>query len=185
MPKALPEHILPIRLARRGETLEGSVAIAKMPRLAALLDDPSGCARFALRFGVDEVGQSCVLGRIEATLVMLCQRCLEPMRVAVECDVALALVAEGGDAASLDTRYEPLILGEAPVSLAGFVEDELILAVPGISRHASGECEMPPGADSVDDGVSDGAGGAVVKSGDSGKENPFSVLKSLKSRKSP
>ncbi len=184
MPKALPEQILPIRLAHRGETLEGSVAIEKMPRLAALLEDRAGHVRFALRFGLDDDGQACVLGRIDATLVMQCQRCLEPMRVALECDVALALLAEAADAPVVDIRYEPLAVGDAPVSLSGLIEDELILALPGIARHASGKCEMPPGADRVGENASED-GAAAPESAEAGKENPFSILKSLKTQKSP
>lgn len=173
MPNTLPEHVLPRRLALEGKTLEGSLALEGMSRLVALLHDSAGSARFALRFGFDDEGQARVLGRIEAQPVMLCQRCLEPLRVDVICDVSLALVPEGADTTKLDPRYEPLMVGEAPQRLSDLIEDEIILALPNFARHRRGECQMPPGADAGGDGTEQ----------ESTRENPFSVLESLKSRK--
>ena len=172
MPKAPPEHVLPLRLARAGETLEGSVALARMARLATLLHDGAGEARFTLRFGYDAEGQARVLGRIDAHPVMLCQRCLEPMQVDVACDVSLALVEEGADTSTLDTGYDPLVVGESPLALADLVEDEIILALPNFTRHPPGVCRMPAGSD------------ADEETGDDAprRENPFAVLKSLKTR---
>ncbi|MDX1434454.1 MAG: YceD family protein, partial [Gammaproteobacteria bacterium] len=138
MPKALPEHVLPLELARKGELLEGSVPLEPMARLATLLHDSAGSARFALRFGYDDEGQARVLGRIEAQPVMLCQRCLEPMRIELECEVSLALVPEGTDTATLDPGYEPLVVGEAPQRLSELIEDEIILALPNFARHRQG-----------------------------------------------
>ena len=185
MPKALPEHIYPLRLARHGETLAGSVGLGQMPRLAALLYEKGGAADIALSFGRSDDGQACVCGRIDAGLALLCQRCLEPMRIDVGREVSLALVAEDTEAAALDARYEPLLVGDEPVPLAGLIEDELILALPDFSRHPDGQCEMPPGADGVEDSARGKHDGEAETSGDSGEENPFSILQSLKPRKSP
>lgn len=183
MSRALPERIYPFRLARQGETLEGSVATEQMPRLAELLHERAAIARFELRFDHDDEGQARVRGRIEASVVMLCQRCLEPMGVDLECDVHLALVSEDGEAAALDSRYEPLKVGEEPLSLSALIEDEILLALPNFSRHPRGACEIPPGADAVD-GPQPAAEGEGANGGESAAQNPFSVLKSLKSRDS-
>ncbi len=187
MSKALPEHIHPLRLAHHGESLAGSVVPEQMPRLAEMLHEGTGRVNFELHFGHDDGGQACVLGRIDARLVVLCQRCLEPMTVDVERDVRLALVR--GDAeAALDDTYDPLLVGDEPVSLSGVVEDELILAIPNFSRHPRGECEMPRAADAVDHTEESGEGHEGQNgdtAGESGEENPFSVLESLKSRKTP
>jgi uncharacterized protein len=183
MSKALPERIYPFRLARQGETLQGSVAPEQMLRLAELLHERGGSAEFELGFDHDDDGQARVLGRIQASVVMLCQRCLEPMRVELECEVRLALVREDSDTAALDSRYEPLKVGEEPVSLSVLVEDEILLALPNFSRHPSGTCRMPAGADDIV-GVQSVGDGEAAQSGESTRENPFSILKSLKSRDS-
>lgn len=176
MSKALPELIHPFRLARGGETLRGSIPTGRMPRLGELLCRPCDEARFELHFGFDDQGQARVLGRIEAGLVMRCQRCLEPMEVEVACPVSLALVHEDGEIAGLDADYEPLKVTDEGISLTALIEDELLLGLPSFALHPPGACEMPAGADAAD------ASGA--ESGGSGRENPFSILKSLKSRES-
>ena len=185
MSKALPAQIHPFRLALRGETLTGRVAPGKMPRLAEMLHAGDGHADFELRFGYDDAGQACVLGHVEAVLVVLCQRCLEPMNLHVRRPVRLALVREQGQASALDDAYEPLLVGDEALSLSGIVEDELILAMPNFSRHASGECQMPPGADVLDDHSAAHGAGHGDASGKGDDDNPFSVLKELKPGKAP
>ncbi len=184
MSKALPEQLYPLRLARHGESLAASVGVEQMPRLAEMLLEGSGRADFALRFGHDDGGQACVLGRIDAKLVVLCQRCLEPMNIEVERVVRLALVRDDAEAAQADAGYDPLLVGDRPISLSGLLEDELILAMPNFSRHPRGECQMPPGADGVGRSDENGTGHDDELAGESGEDNPFSALESLKSRKS-
>ena len=185
MSKALPEHIYPLRLARRGESLAGSVTFAQMPRLAEMLCAGANGADFSLRFGRDGGGQACMLGHIEARLAVLCERCLEPMEIAVARQVRLALVRADEEVAALDATYDPLLVGDEPISLSGLVEDELILAMPNFSRHPRSECEMPAGADAVD-AIGDSAPDNDVDSaGGSGEDNPFSILESLKPGKTP
>lgn len=188
MSKALPARIHPLRLAHHGETLAGSVLPAQMPRLAELLHEGGGRAEFELRFGHDDNGQACVLGDIDARLMVLCQRCLEAMEIHVQREIRLALVRGDDEAALLPAEYEPMVLDEQPVLLAGLLEDELILAMPDFSRHGSGECEMPSGADALsaperEEQVREGRQDDTA--GQAGKDNPFSVLESIKSRKKP
>ena len=188
MSKAPPELLYPLRLARGRESLAGGVGTEQMRRLAEMLLEGAGWADFELRFGHDDGGQACVLGRIQAKLKVLCQRCLEPMDITVERQVRLALVRDDTQAAQADAGYDPLLLGDRPISLSGLVEDELILAMPNFPRHPRGECEMPRGAVGVDHTDESGEGGEDHNgdtAGESGEENPFTVLKSLKPRKTP
>jgi len=182
MSRAPPEHIDPFRLARHRRSLAGSVDFERMPRLAEMLRDGANRADFSLRFGRDAGGQACVLGHINARLAVLCQRCLEPMEIAIEREVSLALVSESDDPEALDSSYEPLLVGDEALSLSGIVEDEIILAMPIFSRHPPLECQMPPGADAMVDGAPDDD---VNTAGESGEGNPFSVLESLKPGKTP
>ena len=185
MSKALPEQLYPLRLARHGESLAASVGTEQMPRLAEMLFEGAGRADFELRFGHDDGGQACVLGRIDAKLTVLCQRCLELMDIAVEREVRLALVRDDAEAARVDAGYDPLLVADRPISLSGLVEDELILAMPNFSRHPRGQCQMPQGADDVGPSDESGEGHNDELAGESGEDNPFSALESLKSRNTP
>jgi uncharacterized protein len=185
MPRALPEHISPLRLVRHRQSLAGSVAFERMPRLADMLCDGANRADFSLSFGRDAGGQACVLGHINAKLLVQCQRCLEAMEIGVDREVRLALVGDNDDLETLDAAYEPLLVGDEPVSLSAIIEDELILAMPNFSRHPRSECEMPPGANAVDVPDDSAPGPDGDTAGESGEDNPFSVLESLKPRKTP
>lgn len=182
MSSALPEQILPLRLAESGASLSGTVTTERMTRLEELLHEGGARVDFELRFGSDDTGQACVLGRVDARVIVVCQRCLSPMTIAIERRICLGLVRDDAAAAALEAVYDPLLVGDAPIPLAGLLEDELILAMPNFSRHPAGACEMPPGADPV-------AGPDMADSGDEEdvgareEDNPFSVLESLKSRK--
>jgi uncharacterized protein len=140
---------------------------------------------FELHFSCDDGGQPCVLGHVNAKLAVLCQRCLEPINIQVERGVRLAVVRDEAEAESLEAAYEVLLVGDEPVSLAGLVEDELILAMPDFPRHSGGECRMPMGADALDDAGAGGESRQDDRAGKSGEDNPFSVLESIKSRTTP
>lgn len=183
MSKALPERIQPLRLAGIGQSLAGSVALDRLPRLSEMLAGDAGPVEFALRFERDEANRPRVGGHIRARLVVICQRCLEPMEIGLEREVRLAIVRDDEEAAGLDGSDEPLQVSDEPIPLTGLLEDELILAMPGFSRHPPGACEMPPGADAPEDEVEGGEVGHGGGAGDAGEENPFSILESLKSRK--
>ena len=185
MSKTPPERIYPLRLAHHGETLVGCTGLEQMPRLVEMLHDAAGRVEFELRFGCDDGGQARVLGRIGVRLVVLCQRCLEPMGVDVERQVRLALVRGDAKAAALDATYDPLLVDDQPISLPGLLEDELILAMPNFCRHPRGACEMPRGGNAVERGDRSGERQDADAAGESGQENPFSALEPLKSRKTP
>jgi len=204
MSKAPPERIYPLRLAHQGETLSGGVGLEQMPRLAEMLHEAAGRVDFELRFGRDDGGQARVLGRIGARLVVLCERCLEPMGLDVERQVRLVLVRGDAEAAALGATNDPLLVDDQPVSLSGLLEDELILAMPNFCRHPRGACEVPGGVDEPRDGRGRAMHGAIAEdaradavergeqsgerqdadtAGESGPENPFSALEPLKSQK--
>lgn len=168
MPKALPEHLHPLSLARGGGSLAGRLDIHEMPRLAGALHARGSEAVVALDFRLDDAGRALVTGVIEAELVVLCQRCLEPMTLPVKREVRLAVVRSDEEAARLAPELEPLLVDDESVALATLVEDELILALPSYPRHAPGQCQAPAGADQL----------AEADTGEG--DNPFAVLQSLK-----
>ena len=175
MRDALPESIDPRRLAEVGRGLSGSLSLARMPRLAELLDraDAAGqdFAAFALEFGRDASGRDRVRGRVTATLRLRCQRCNGLLELPVSSGFTLAVVQGLDEAAQLPAEYEPLLPDEAEIDPAALVEDELLLAVPPVPRHVVGACEPPTYSGSADDGA-DGRSPT--------HENPFAVLEVLK-----
>jgi len=175
MRDALPESVDPRRLAEVGRELSGSLSLARMPRLAELLDgadvaDPEFAA-FTLEFGRDASGRDVVRGRVTATLRLRCQRCNDLLELPVSSGFTLVVVHGLDEAAQLPAEYEPLLPDEAEIDPATLVEDELLLAVPPVPRHVVGACEPPTYSAPADDGADDRS----LK-----HENPFAVLEALK-----
>lgn len=76
------------------------------------------------------------------TVTQTCQRCLEPMPVHIEVDRWFRFVADEATAlAEDDDCEEDLLAVSAEWDTLGLLEDELLLAMPLIVRHA--DCQAP------------------------------------------
>jgi uncharacterized protein len=172
MSEHLPAQVDALRLARQGRRLRGRLALGRMSRLKGYLSSAEGQVEADLRFGVDGDGKPYLKGTIEATVELVCQRCLEPMRQPIRARASLGLVGSEAAAERLPEDYDPLIVGDDPLFLSDIVEDELILALPIVPMHDEDGCSAA-GATSE----------SAVKSDDSPQpvaENPFAVLRKLK-----
>ncbi len=123
-----------LEFARAGATLAGTLEIADLPRLAEL-----GCSvaqiRYTVRGGATEQGKPALhvdaAGRVE----LICQRCLEVLEVpvAVGAELELAETQQAIDQADDDVDR---VLASRTMGVAALVEDEVILALPMVPKHA-------------------------------------------------
>jgi uncharacterized protein len=141
MPTA-PEQPLDVRdLAAAEEAVERQFPIAGFARLRDRLAESGGSARVRLELQLVDGTPSGML-QLQAEVVLECQRCLRPVRRTLESESRLAFVVQ--DDAPLPADHEPVVGDPRRVDLAGLVEDELLLAVPLIAKHAPGEeCGLP------------------------------------------
>lgn len=145
MAETSPELVHAYRLARAGASRGGEIAVSRMSRLASLLCDDQGAARYQLDFYLDAQSRVLVSGRVQATLAVICQRCLEPMHLDLDLELRLGIVRSDEEAIALAKQYEPLMVTDDAVSLATLVEDELILGLPTAPLHPAGSCRPPLG----------------------------------------
>ena len=136
----LPETVKPFSLADNGEILDGEFPLARMPRLTEQLNDSSGAVNVTVQFAYDSQKIPFVQGKIQADLVMTCQRCMGAVQVPLAIDVNLALLHSAVDMEDLPAQYEPLVVDSARLSLLTVVEDELLLALPIVAMHDTAEC---------------------------------------------
>ena len=158
----------PWRLAAQGRTLTGRMALGGLPRLAPSLVD-SGDVEYRLAFHLDSDHRAVVSGQVAAKLLVQCQRCLEPLAIAVDSRFELAFVRGLDEAARLPETYEPAVAEDGWVRPADLVEDELLLALPPVPVHADPACAgqpaaAPPGAEADGKNLT----------------NPFAVLAALR-----
>lgn len=129
------------QLIRKGVTLEGEAHISQMQaggrssRLHdVVLNDP--LVRFEFCFKRNEAGHRLIEGKVEASVDLVCQRCLEPVSQQIQAEVALGVVKAEQQAGELPDAVEPLLLDESPIWLVDLIEDEILLALPVVARHA-------------------------------------------------
>jgi len=73
----------------------------------------------------------------EADVVLQCQRCLQPLNEPVRVDRHFRFVADEDTAATLDDEMEDEVLAlPRSLNLRELVEDEMLLALPLVPRHA-------------------------------------------------
>ncbi len=114
----------------------GSISIAALPRLADAVADTRGLASAELQV-LHDGGQISVQGKVEANLILTCQRCFGNLRFPVKAAFNLAWVRSEKEATGLADAYEPLISDTGRVKLTELIEDELLLALPMSALHAS------------------------------------------------
>lgn len=158
----------PMRLAKTGEAISGSYNLHQLERVNALLEDTSTTqVSFELEFSRNDVNRMFyIVGNLETTLPLVCQRCLQPMQHQLSANVNMVIVRSEAEAETLADEFDPYIDAGVPVKLQDFIEDELLLAMPLVSLHKENEC---PAA-------------AKFRSERSAKVNPFAELKNLKLR---
>ena len=127
--------------AARAEVVERHFPIAGFARLGDRLAAREGEARLRLELQMIDGTPAGVL-RLQAGVVLECQRCLRPLRRDVASESRVAFVAR--EDAPLPADHEPVVGDPRQVDLAALAEDELLLAVPLIAKHAAGEeCGLP------------------------------------------
>ncbi len=172
---ALPKQLDLRGLAARGVHIEGTVSPEDLPRLAdsgiAIVE--SGSAAFDFRR--DEEARYVVAVRVEAKLVMRCQRCLSDMEVPVKSASLMACVWTDEEAAALPATYEPLLVDDT-ADLSDIVEEEILLAIPVSPIHEK-ECKSAGQRAALETDTGEPA--AVDETGE--RDSPFAVLERLKS----
>lgn len=169
-------RVAPRHACEVGRVIEGSVSPLKLARLAGLAtdaDDPAP-VRYRIEFlppGVDKLWLAKIA--IEAELRLTCERCLEPMDVPLTGSSTLQFVYSDEQAAQVGAAYEPVIVDdEGMVSVAELIEDEVLITVPVVVRHAEA-CREPWRESATDAADADTQDAAE-------KDNPFAVLASLR-----
>ncbi len=165
--KPLPKQGDPRKFAQQGISLDGFVPVAELPRLAESLKETTGEIQVDLAFGISVEKKKIVTGHASAELTLVCQRCLENVKVPVKSDISLGIVWDEEGAEALPEYLDPWITGEGIADLYEMIEVELLLSLPKVAYHEE-LC--------VDRQLFTSGKPVEVK-----KPNPFQVLEQLKS----
>ncbi len=152
----------------RNGYFEGEIPLSDLGRVAEMLhpdfDSERNQVTLKFEFLGNEFDSPLIVGQLETSLLLVCQRCLGSMERPIVQNFRLMIDAsdELVQKSSLDTLYSD----DGYIDIVEVVEDELILGIPLVVMHEDVSCnEHLQPSDQSD---------AVVT------ENPFAVLKQLK-----
>jgi uncharacterized protein len=123
-------------LADRGVTLSGELDVGHLTRLKGLLHSGSGSVRATLRFRQRGDGWLASELGVSGGVELMCQRCLEPFRHELAESVNVVIADSDSLPATVPTGFEPFELEDGRFQPAQLIEDELIVAIPLVPKHA-------------------------------------------------
>lgn len=176
MVKPIPSRFNPDLLARETTQYSANLPLGQFSRLRQLLLDDSSAetAEMSAVFRFSRRKKMVlVAGRIKASYHLQCQRCLDPMQHDIDEPFELVFAKTEAEAQEMSEAFDPVVLDDnGQIHIVDLFEDELILHLPTVPRHASvGECKTDYIQDEA--AVEDSAGEQRAK------KNPFDVLKNL------
>lgn len=164
-----PERVDVFELSRTRERRAGRLAVAQLPRLAAMLADPADELDYVIAGQPDRDGHPGARMQLAGEVQMSCNRCNRPVRIPIERDVPFRFVHSEAEANVIPVDEDDdieIIVGSTALVLADWVEDEAILSLPLAPRHA--DCPAPAGGEDPE----------VRPASDA--RRPFAVLETLK-----
>jgi uncharacterized protein len=136
----LPATLNPQKLCQSapigGSPLSGKILIGNLPNLDEQLKT-QGATEVAVSivFSMDSEGYCSVAGELAVDLVMICQRCMQPMDLPLRANFLVSPVVSDVQAQQLPARYEPLLVTDGEIVVAQWIAEELYLALPFVPRH--------------------------------------------------
>lgn len=165
------------RYVAEEQQISGSIAIGEddFERFKQAIEGVAAPVEYQFKFYRDVEGHAVLKGKCATSVIMICERCLDKVTLAIAGKFQLGLAYSDEQAKHLPKSYEPALMDEkGNLDPWELLEDELILALPMFANHAESECKMtqlqaePEPEPEVDPG--------------SKKENPFAVLATLKQK---
>jgi len=180
MAKDFDPHRLDVRrFAEEGGDLQASEPLRRFARLSGETTDADPVlpvhwhARGEMTNPTHHEPQVWVHVKADATVPLVCQRCLQPVDMPLAVDRSFRFVADEATAAAQDDAAEEDLLALShSFDLLELVEDELLMEVPVAPRHEV--CPEPVKMSTAD---------AAFEAAGAEKENPFAVLGRLKTGK--
>jgi uncharacterized protein len=136
----IPERVDHRKLANQAGLIEGSLPLQRFHRLGEMLVVREGEVYVRLEFSKGDFGSTRVNGSAATEVCLICQNCMQQFRRQVTCELALRVVSDESKLEHLPELDDAIVAPDKVISLAELVEDELILAMPMISRHEEGQC---------------------------------------------
>jgi len=171
MSNDLPLRFDPLLFARRGRHFTGNLPVQDLPRIMELAPNSECDFHVSMTFSMSSLQFPMVKGTIEGKIVQLCQRCMNNASIPISSQFQLILVTPDLVETASEEGHELFEYTGQSIMTAELVEDEIILSMPIVAKHASIEdCDttVRQKMHEFDEVPTDE------------KDNPFAKLKDLK-----
>ncbi len=149
-------------LAARRAELRGSFPVAEMPRLTALLGSDAGSVGVQIELAWREPRWLALRMSMRSSLNVTCQRCLGLLELEIDERSEFGVVPDDDDSVGLlPEGVDPVATDGDRLNVLQLVEDEMIVAVPLVPKHAAEQCAidesvLPEGVFASDDAAGRG-----------------------------
>jgi DUF177 domain-containing protein len=134
--RKLPLVCDPRQFAARGYEFKGSIKTASMSRLKALTAGAAETLSLCVKFSFDAEAYVVISGQFELSVEQICQRCCQAMSQTVTSNFNWVPVVDDVAAKLLPSCYEGVLLTSEGLNLIDIVEEEIVLNLPQVARHA-------------------------------------------------
>lgn len=139
-----PEHLDALRLFARNGSITATLPLSRLQRFSEQLLDSDGDVAVSLDFGRDEQQRPLLSGSLETEVRVSCQRCMEPLVLEMQCELALLALSSEAEIKALqsdDAALDAVVMDpETGFDVLAVIEDELLLSLPLVAMHDETDC---------------------------------------------
>jgi DUF177 domain-containing protein len=166
-PGASSDHSVDAEVcARAASRIERSYRAEDMPRLMEAGVHNGSRIEADFRFSAFDA-RPAIQGELHGTLRLTCQRCMQPVDVALDEHFQVLVVEE--EPGQEPSGYEPVIADAAHLDLRWLAEEQTLLALPLVARHESQDCTA----------VEESSVAAEPAAGEEARQTPFKNLREM------
>lgn len=123
-----------------GEQHAGCAELAVFSRLKGIIVPSEGTVEFSINLIKNLAGQTLITGTIVTTLMLQCQRCMQPMAFPCNISPMLCIVDDSAAEDTLPEGFEAITVPTEGITLQSIIEEEILLNLPTLARHEQSEC---------------------------------------------
>ena len=136
MNNELPLRFDPVLFAKQGRTLAGEIAVQDMPRISSTSTRNESTVSITMAFSMSSLHFPMVKGTIQGSIVQTCQRCLGDAEVKIDQTFTLVMINPESLELASKEGHEIYEYSGQFVSTIDMIEDEVILVMPIVVKHA-------------------------------------------------
>lgn len=131
--------------AKSQKRFDLELSLSQLPKLVGSCQESNRKLKASILGGIQRNGKPYLDLSILGSLILSCQRCLEDF--VFEINLQSRFIIASSESGLTEVGDEPnnvnTVFFGAEVDVIGFIEDEVLLALPMAPTHELGECEKP------------------------------------------